>query len=160
MKKFVHECLFCMYELSELSDADRALINEAKEATYRSYSPYSHFSVGAAALLANGAIVTGCNQENAAFPSGQCAERTTLFYANAQYPDTPISALAIAARDTEGFTAQPTPPCGACRQVILETEMRYHQPIRIILYGTEGTCIVERGVKDLLPLLFDASFLK
>ena len=110
------------------------------EATARSYAPYSHFSVGAAALLNNGTIVTGTNQENAAYPSGLCAERTTLFYANSQYPDPPVNTLAIAARTEKDFIETPIPPCGAC-QVILETEKRYGQPIRILLYGKE--CIYE-----------------
>src|SRR5699024_9590066 len=111
------------------------------EATRRSYAPYSHFSVGAAALLANGVVVTGTNQENAAYPSGLCAERTTLFYANSQYPDQAVVTLAIAARTEKDFIDTPIPPCGACRQVILETEKRYKQPIRILLYGKK--CIYE-----------------
>ena len=106
------------------------------EATARSYAPYSHFSVGAAALLNNGTIVTGTNQENAAYPSGLCAERTTLFYANSQYPDQPVNTLAIAARTEKGLYRNSysslwrLPP-----KVILETEKRYGQPIRILLYG-------------------------
>ena len=126
------------------------------EATNRSYAPYSHFSVGAAARLTNGITVTGTNQENAAYPSGLCAERTTLFYANSQYPDQAVKVLAIAARNEKDFINQPIPPCGACRQVILETENRYRQPIRILLYGKE--CIYEIcSICDLLPLSFDAS---
>ena len=145
-----------IYDYSELSDADRQLIDSAREATQRSYAPYSHFSVGAAARLADGTVVTGTNQENAAYPSGLCAERTTLFYANSQYPDQPINTLAIAARTEKDFIETPIPPCGACRQVILETEKRYGQPIRILLYGRE--CIYEvKSIGDLLPLSFDAS---
>ena len=120
---------------NELSEEDRRLTDLAKEATRRSYSPYSGFSVGAAALLANGATVTGSNQENAAYPSGICAERTTLFYANSQYPDQAVKTLAIAARTVSGFIDTPIPPCGACRQVLLATEQRSHPPIRIFLYG-------------------------
>ena len=145
-----------IYDYSELSDADRQLIDSAREATQRSYAPYSHFSVGAAARLADGTVVTGTNQENAAYPSGLCAERTTLFYANSQYPDQPVNTLAIAARTEKDFIETPIPPCGACRQVILETEKRYGQPIRILLYGRE--CIYEvKSIGDLLPLSFDAS---
>ena len=145
-----------IYDYSELNDADRQLIDSAREATRRSYAPYSHFSVGAAARLADGTVVTGTNQENAAYPSGLCAERTTLFYANSQYPDQPIKTLAIAARTEKDFIEKPIPPCGACRQVILETEKRYGQPIRILLYGKE--CIYEvKSIGDLLPLSFDAS---
>ena len=132
------------------------VVTTAKEATARSYVPYSHFSVGAAALLGDGTVVSGTNQENAAYPSGLCAERTTLFYANSRYPDQPVITLAIAARTEKDFIDNPIPPCGACRQVILETEKRYGQPIRILLYGKE--CIYEiKSIGDLLPLSFDAS---
>ncbi|MBQ8501409.1 MAG: cytidine deaminase [Bacteroides sp.] len=141
----------------ELSPADRALMDVAKEATRRSYAPYSHFSVGAAARLSDGIIVSGSNQENAAYPSGICAERTTLFYANSQHPDQAVETLAIAARNERGeYLARPIPPCGACRQVMLETEMRYQQPIRVLLFGTKGIYEV-KSIKDLLPLSFDAS---
>lgn len=145
-----------VYQQDELRGIDRLLMNAAIEATTRSYAPYSHFSVGAAALLYNGTVVTGTNQENAAYPSGLCAERTALFYANSQYPDQPVVMLAIAARTEKDFVDTPIPPCGACRQVILETEKRYKQPIRILLYGKE--CIYEiQSIGDLLPLSFDAS---
>ena len=134
-----------IYDYEELSAADRELMDAARQATFRSYAPYSHFSVGAAARLANGIVVTGTNQENAAYPSGLCAERTTLFYANSQHPDQAVTTLAIAARNEhDEFLESPIPPCGACRQVILETEKRYGQPIRILLYGKE--CIYE--IKD------------
>mgnify|MGYP000247184211 CR=1 FL=1 len=106
--------------------------------------------------MGDGTVVSGTNQENAAYPSGLCAERTTLFYANSRYPDQPVITLAIAARTEKDFIDNPIPPCGACRQVILETEKRYGQPIRILLYGKE--CIYEiKSIGDLLPLSFDAS---
>lgn len=160
MKKLSHtfHYMLCTYE--ELTEQDRQLIEAAKEATRRSYAPYSHFHVGAALRLADGTLVTGTNQENAAYPSGMCAERTALFHANAAHPDKPVEALAIAARTGEEFTHSPIAPCGACRQVMLEVEQRYHQPIRILLYGTEGIYVVEGGIRELLPLTFDASFLK
>jgi cytidine deaminase len=144
------------YLFEELSQADRELITAAKEATKNSYAPYSGFSVGAAALLKNGVIVTGSNQENAAYPSGLCAERTTLFYANSQYPDQPVDTLAIAARTENGFIDSPIPPCGACRQVMLETEARFRHPLRILLYGEKEVYEIDR-VGDLLPLSFDGS---
>src|SRR3712207_6635966 len=100
----------------ELSEKERELMDLAKKATERSYAPYSRFSVGAAALLANGEMVTGSNQENAAYPSGLCAERTTLFYANSQYPDQPVTHLAVAAFTAGDFLETPIPPCGSCRQ--------------------------------------------
>lgn len=145
-----------IYRFEELSKTDQELIMAAKEATARSYALYSRFSVGAAARLANGTVVTGSNQENAAYPSGICAERTTLFYANSQYPDQPVEVLAIAARTEAGFIPNPIPPCGACRQVMLETEVRYNHPFRVLLYGKEAIYEINRAA-DLLPLSFDAS---
>lgn len=156
MKDLTITAIIKVYQFEELTKADQTLLKSAMEATSRSYAPYSRFSVGAAALLGNGTVVTGTNQENAAYPSGLCAERTTLFYANSQYPDQPVTTLAIAARTEKDFIEMPIPPCGACRQVILETEKRYKQPIRILLYGKE--CIYEiKNIGDLLPLSFDAS---
>lgn len=146
-----------IYTYEELDAADRELIDAAREATHRSYAPYSHFSVGAAARLTDNTVVCGSNQENAAYPSGLCAERTTLFYANSRYPDQAVTTLAIAARNEQGeFLDDPIPPCGACRQVMLETEVRYRQPMRILLYGRKGIYEVKK-VGDLLPLSFDAS---
>lgn len=146
-----------IYDYEELDAADRELLDTACEATRRSYSPYSHFSVGAAARLANGIVVAGSNQENAAYPSGLCAERTTLFYANSRYPDQPVETLAIAARNERNeFLDAPIPPCGACRQVMLETESRFRRPMRVLLYGKQGIYEV-KSVGDLLPLSFDAS---
>lgn len=156
MKDLIIESVIKVYQVDELSQADQALLLAAKEATTRSYAPYSHFAVGAALLLKDGTVVTGTNQENAAYPSGLCAERTALFYANSQYPDQPVLTLAIAARTERDFIEIPIPPCGACRQVMLETENRYRQPIRILLYGKEAIYEVKR-VGDLLPLSFDAS---
>ena len=147
----------CTYD--ELDSSDRHLIDEAKKATERSYAPYSRFSVGAAALLNNGVVVTGTNQENAAYPSGTCAERTTLFYAGSQYPDQPVKTLAIAARTESGFLDTPIPPCGACRQVLMETEQRFKQPMRVLLYGEKEIFIID-GTKDLLPLSFGSEFLE
>jgi cytidine deaminase len=142
-----------VYRYEEMNLEEKNLINNAKEATVRAYAPYSNFKVGAAALLENGAVVTGNNQENVAFPSGLCAERTTLFYANSQYPDQAVKALAVAAYTKGDFLDKPISPCGACRQVILETEMRYNYPVKIILYGKKEIYVVE-GIKDLLPLSF------
>ena len=156
MKENKIEIPLKVYAYEELNQADCLLIDKAKEMTYHSYAPYSHFSVGAAALLANGEIVCGSNQENAAYPSGLCAERTTLFYANSQYPDVAVTTIAIAARNESGnFVEQPVSPCGACRQVMLESQSRGSQPLRILLYGRK--CIYEVDhVEDLLPLSFTA----
>ena len=159
MKDLTITSIIKVYTFDELNKAEQDLMTSAMEATTRSYAPYSKFSVGAAALLANGIVVTGTNQENAAYPSGLCAEGTTLFYANSQYPDQPVPTLAIAARTEKDFIDLPIPPCGACRQVILETEKRYKQPIRILLYGKKEIYEV-KSIGDLLPLSFDASAMK
>lgn len=156
MKTLNLNITFHIYSYNELNETDRKLIEEACEMTNHSYAPYSKFYVGAAALLKSGIIVTGSNQENAAFPSGLCAERTTIFSANSQYPNQPILTLAIAARKEQGFLNKPIPPCGACRQVILETENRYNHPIRILLYGTDGI-LEATSIADLLPLSFEKS---
>ena len=153
MKEIEIKSLFRVYGMDELSQSDRELVSAAMEATKGSYAPYSKFRVGAAARLANGLVFTGANQENAAYPSGLCAERTTLFAANAQYPDQPVLALAIAARKGNRFMPTPISPCGACRQVISGVEDRFGHPVRILLYGTEG--IYEcNGIDALLPLRF------
>ena len=143
----------------ELSADDQHLIQTAIAATENSYSPYSRFQVGAALRLANGKEVMGANQENAAFPSGLCAERSAIFAAQSNYPDQPITALAIAARNEYGLMHDPIVPCGACRQVILEIEDRYKQPIRILLYGTGGVYVINT-VKELLPLQFVSESMK
>jgi cytidine deaminase len=138
----------------ELSEPEQLLVEAAIEATKRSYSPYSHFSVGAALLLENGKTVIGCNQENAAFPAGLCAERTAIFAAGAQYPNVPVTMLAIAARNSKGeLTDEPISPCGTCRQVMIETETRFKHPIRILLYGKKCIYVLE-GIKQLMPLSF------
>ena len=142
---------FC--QLEELADDDRQLVEKAIGATQNSYAPYSNFHVGACLRLADGREVIGANQENAAFPSGLCAERSAVFAAQSMFPEEAITALAIAARNENGLTAQPVSPCGACRQVILEMEDRYKQDVRILLYGTEGVYVIP-SVKALLPLHF------
>lgn len=139
--------------MEELTEEDRELVEKAIEVTCNSYAPYSNFHVGAAVRLRDGSVITGANQENAAFPSGLCAERSALFAAQSQRPDQPVMALAIAARNSEGLVAQPISPCGACRQVILGIEDRYKQPVRVMLYGTEGVYILNSAA-DLLPFSF------
>ena len=160
MKEMTINTKVLVCTLDELSPADREVVDAARAATANSYAVYSHFNVGAAVRLASGTIVCGTNQENAAYPSGLCAERTTLFWANSQYPTQAVEVLAIAARTEQGELATPIPPCGACRQVILETEKRFNKAMRIILYGAKECYIIEEGVKALLPLSFDAGFLE
>lgn len=159
MKEMVLQTKVVVCAYDELMSEDKEVVDAARAATANSYAVYSKFNVGAAVRLEGGIIVKGSNQENAAYPSGLCAERTTLFWANSQYPDRAVLTLAIAARTENGELAMPIPPCGACRQVILETEKRYNRTIKIILYGTRECYVVEDGIKALLPLTFDASFL-
>lgn len=141
-------------QMSELSDVERSLVQQAIDATDRSYAPYSNFHVGAAILLKNGTTIMGCNQENAAFPSGICAERSAIFAAGAQFPDQPVMMLAIAARNENGeLQEDPVSPCGPCRQVIIETETRFKQPVRILLYGKKHVYVID-GIRQLMPLSF------
>ncbi len=141
------------YSFDELPKNDQRVVQEAKKATKSAYAPYSKFRVGAAVLLENGEIITGSNQENAAYPSGLCAERVALFYANARYPEVPVKTLAICVFYDNDFQKIPTPPCGNCRQVMIETEFRYKSKIRIILYGTEKILVLN-DVVSLLPFCF------
>ena len=138
-----------VYSYNELTDADKNLVDLAKSATQRAYSPYSRFNVGAALLLANGEIVTGSNQENVAFPSGTCAERTTCFYAHSSYPGVRFVKLAIAAFHNGAFTPHPVSPCGACRQVMSEFK------IKTILLGNMAGAIKICTLEELLPYGFD-----
>lgn len=143
-----------VYQKHELDEKESQLVDLAIESTNNSYAPYSHFHVGAALLLANGIFVTGCNQENAVLPAGICAERSAIFSAGAQYPDQAVLMLAIAARNGKGqLTKDPVSPCGICRQVIIETELRFKQPIKILLYGTEKTYVIN-GINELMPFAF------
>ena len=160
MKEMILQTRVKVCTIDELSAQDREVVDAARQANANSYAVYSGFNVGAAVRLAGGVIVAGTNQENAAYPSGLCAERTTLFWANSQYPDKAVEVLAIAARTAQGELERPIPPCGACRQVILETEKRFNTPMRIILYGSQECYIIEDGIKALLPLSFDAGFLE
>jgi len=142
-----------VYDYAELTDDERILVDKAREMTKYSYAPYSRFYVGAALRLKNGVVIPGCNQENAASPSTICAERSAIFAAGAQYPDQPVMQLAIAARNENGFMDSPIPPCGACRQVILETEQRFKQPIQIYLVSKDEIHVVDT-INALLPLQF------
>lgn len=142
------------YHFTELEPEIQVLINKAKEQVENAYAPYSQFNVGAAVLLENGALFVGSNQENAAYPSGLCAERVALFYANAQFPDVPVRAIAIAAFSGESFVSSPITPCGSCRQVILESENRFGNKISIYMHGTECINHIE-DAGQLLPLKFE-----
>ncbi len=139
---------------NELSREDKTLFDKAKEITNNAYAPYSNFKVGAAVLLENGEIITGSNQENAAYPSGLCAERVALFWANSQYPDVAVKAIAVIAQKNNKFVEKPIAPCGACRQVILETESRFKKNIKIILASSDKISVFDNA-HSLLPINFD-----
>ena len=147
-----------VFAFEELPQEDRELIDIAKAMTETSYSPYSHFQVGAALRLRDGQIFRGSNQENAAYPSGLCAERTAFFAASANAPEVPPVAIAIAAQTGGQFLEDLVAPCGNCRQALLEAEARFNQPIRVLLYGTKNVYVVP-SIRDLLPLTFDGSAL-
>ena len=159
MQYISHEIKISVFQPDEIPSEYISLIEEAKKQTQKSYAPYSEFHVGAAVLLENGIVVGGNNQENSAYPSGTCAERTAIFYANSQHPDIPVKLLAIAAFTNGKFTSEPVTPCGACRQVLLETENRYNQTIKVILYGTDKIYVFD-SIKQLLPLSFGKDSLK
>jgi cytidine deaminase len=139
--------------IHELPENDRALLSEARRVTALAYAPYSGFYVGAAVLLGNGQIFTGNNQENSAYPSGLCAERVALFYANANYPESEVQTIAISAARDGKLVNDPVKPCGSCRQALAEVEVRFNHPIRIILDG-QDSILVLNGVESLLPLSF------
>ena len=143
----------------ELPKDVQSLMDKAKEARLKAYAPYSNFLVGAAILLDNGEIVTGSNQENASFPSGLCAERTAIYYAGAQFPKAKIVRIAIVAGSKLNQTTSPIPPCGACRQSIAEYEVKQESPIEIYFMGETGKVVKSNSLANLLPLLFDKSFL-
>lgn len=138
----------------KLAVSDRQLILAAREIAQNAYAPYSKFRVGAAIRLASGLIVTGTNVENAAYPSGICAERNALSYSVSNYRDDKPVAMAIAAMTEEGLTEDPVPPCGNCRQVIAEEELKNETNIKMILSGKNKTIIVE-SISSLLPLQFN-----
>jgi cytidine deaminase len=140
--------------LADLPAEDRMLVRHAQRASAAAYAPYSGFQVGAAVLLDSGEVVSANNQENAAYPSGLCAERTALFYAGAGRPGAAVKAIAIAAQRSGQPSPSPAYPCGACRQVMLECERRGKLPVRVIMYGEERT-EVAHSVADMLPLSFE-----
>lgn len=159
MKQLIQSIPYTVCQPEELDESDRRLIEQAKAACDTSYAPYSHFRVGAALRLEDGTTVCGSNQENAAYSSGTCAERCTLFYANAHHPGLAPDTIAIAARADGGdFTPAPITPCGACRQVLIEAQHRYGRPLRVLLYGSRHTYILG-SISDLLPFQFDADAL-
>jgi cytidine deaminase len=138
----------------DLSPADKKLMAAAYKAVENAYAPYSNFNVGAAVLLSNGKIITGNNQENAAYPSGTCAERAAVFYAASQYENIKIKAIAIVSKSNNKKYKGPVSPCGACRQVLAEYEKRGKNRMRIIMGSSDGKIYEAESVESMLPLLF------
>ncbi len=160
MKKKEIRSILNIYEnFEELPQPTQELFQEAIKARDKAYAPYSHYLVGAAIRLASGKIVTGSNQENAAYPSGLCAERTAIFYAGAHYPNEKIESIAISVKSLTKQVNTPTPPCGACRQAIAEYEFKQKQDIAIYFSGETGNIIKVNSLLDLLPLAFNNSFM-
>lgn len=139
----------------ELPEDEKCLAGEAIEATVNSYSPYSKFHVGAAVRLSNGETVRGANQENMAYPSGLCAERTALFYASTKYPDGCMTAIAVAASQDGKICETPAYPCGACRQVMAEYQTKSGHDMKVILVGSRKTLVFDK-VDDIMPFIFDS----
>ena len=160
MKELKIESTLYIYDnVDELPDDVQGLMAKAHKARVKAYAPYSNFLVGAAILLENGEVISGNNQENASYPSGLCAERTAIYYAGAQYPDTKILKMALTAGSTKSQTITPIPPCGACRQAIAEYEVKQDFPIEIFFMGATGKVAKSNSLSDLLPLIFDRSVL-
>ncbi|KQC31899.1 cytidine deaminase [Nonlabens sp. YIK11] len=160
MKQITINTVIDVYDdLKELDPEAQKLMEQAIEARSNAYAPYSKFTVGCSLLLENGEIIKGNNQENAAYPSGLCAERVAIFAAGANYPGVSITRMAITASPVDDSFAKPVPPCGACRQSIAEYESRQQQPIEIFFMGASGTVARSNSLADLLPLIFDRNYL-
>ena len=160
MRKEQFVCPYEVYDtMEELPQQDAELMRRAHEAARNAYAPYSKFNVGAALRLANGAVVLGNNVENAAYPSGLCAERVAMFAAMAQYSGVPFEALAVTAWSASKSIEEPVAPCGACRQVMVEVEQVSKQPLRVLCQGDTGPIMVFDGVESLMPFIFLDKFL-
>lgn len=144
---------------NDLTEIEKKLYNKAFEARQNAYATYSNFYVGCAILLDNGEIISGSNQENAAYPSGLCAERTTIFWTSANYPNVKIKKLFVIGAPKDALTSSPIPPCGGCRQSILEYEVKQNENIEIYFASLDGEIFKTKSIRDLLPFSFDASFL-
>ena len=161
MNKEEYKFSYEVYDsIDGLNEQDAWLLNEARKVTATAYAPYSSFNVAAVAKLANGAVVTGTNQENASYPVGICAERSLLATAAALHPNIPVDTIAISYDNTRGTSNKPISPCGMCRQSLVEYEERVKQPIRLILSGQKGSVIILEKANALLPFSFGSTDLK
>lgn len=160
MKELNINTAFKVYEtVNELDAPTRALMEQAIQVRKTAYAPYSKFSVGAALELDNGEVVLGTNQENAAYPSGLCAERVAIFYAGSQFPKAKVLKICITASPNDRDSDIPIPPCGACRQSIAEYEFKQEKPIEIYFMGAKGEVYKSESLKNLLPFMFDKNHL-
>lgn len=158
MKEIQIETKLSVFEsFEELSQSEKEFMNQAVEIRKKAYEPYSKFQVGAAIVLDNGVVLQGSNQENAAYPSGLCAERVVIFYAGANYPNNKIMKLFISATPSDRDSENPIPPCGSCRQSIAEYEIKQDLPIEIYFMGAKGAVYKSDSLKNLLPFMFDKS---
>ncbi|MBC8267089.1 MAG: cytidine deaminase [Flavobacteriales bacterium] len=160
MKEEKIELVFTRAKFQELSKTEQDLIEKAKNAYLNAYAPYSGFLVGASVLLENSEVISGSNQENAAYPSGLCAERVALFYAGAKYPNTPIKTIAISTKSKTFEITDVVSPCGACRQVMAEYQQKQGQNIKIILHSPNDEVLISNSVDDLLPFMFNSEKLR
>ncbi|MBB1192299.1 cytidine deaminase [Flavobacterium sp. SOK18b] len=160
MKEIIISTQFTVFEDAQDMPTDvQDLMKQAVEVRKNAYAPYSKFRVGVAILLDNGEVIVGSNQENAAYPSGLCAERVAIFYAGAKYPDAKVLKMAITAASDTNQTTAPIPPCGSCRQSIAEYEIKQEMPIEIYFMGEIGLVYKSDSLKNLLPFMFDKKFL-
>ena len=159
MKQISINTTISVLSKEELSQEEVGLMNQAVEARAKAYAPYSKFTVGAALLLDNGVVIQGSNQENAAYPSGLCAERVAIYYAGATYPNAKIVKMFITASPLDRDLDEPIPPCGSCRQAIAEYEFKQDTPIVIFFMGAKGDVFKSDSLKNLLPLVFDKNHL-
>lgn len=146
--------------LDKLDSSDRELLLQAAEARKNAYAPYSNFNVGAVILMKNGKVVSGTNQENAAYPSGMCAERVAIWNAASNFPNVSINKIFISADTKRNTVHNPVPPCGACRQAIIEYEVKQKEAIEIFFTGGSGKIMKANSMAELLPLAFDKDLLK
>ena len=160
-KKLIHSVELTVYtSVDELSNNDRELIERAKKVSKTAYAPYSQFYVGAAIRLSSNEIIEGSNQENMAYPSGMCAERVAIYYANSFHSDAKIDTIAVTAFAKSFDVNHPVSPCGACRQSMAEYELKQKQPIRLIMTGESGDIYVAESIETILPFMFNEIELK
>jgi cytidine deaminase len=160
-KKLIHSVEITVYAtVEELLAEDRELVEKAKKVSKTAYAPYSQFYVGAAIRLSSNKIIEGSNQENMAYPSGMCAERVAIYYANSFYSDSQIETIAVTAFAKEFNVNHPIYPCGACRQSMAEYELKQKKPIRLIMTGQSGEVYIAESIETILPFMFNEIELK